>query len=151
VTEILGACSLPPADADFVRKVMAGVDYSEVVGFNSPPEWRFDSVIVDDEEHPAASGGGVDMAEVVMPVEKLLNETRLKHHGEEQSPIIIVHGSDGGAQRVTLYNRRTQAARLVTIGITEPWAAELRMEFERRHPDEELAECFEEPQCSPPF
>jgi len=149
VTEVLGACSLPPDDADLVREVMAGVDRSEVVGFDSPPEWRFDAVIIDDEEHPAASGGGVDMAEVVKPVERLLNETRLQYCGEEQSPTIVVQGSDGPGERVASHNPRTQAARLVEMGITEPWAAELRLEFERRNSEHTLADCFREPCVRP--
>ncbi|MFC7139258.1 hypothetical protein ACFQMA_05325 [Halosimplex aquaticum] len=150
VTEVLGLCSLPPDDASLVREVMAGVDRSEAVGFDDPPDWRLDAVIVEDEEHPAASGGGVDMAEVVMPVERLLNETRLQYHGNEQSPTIVVHGSDGPGESVASYSARGQAARLVGLGYREPWAAELRMEFQRRHPDHDLVECFEEPECRPP-
>lgn len=150
VTEVLGACSLPPDDGDLVCEVMAGADRSEVVGFDSPPEWRLDAVIIDDGEHLAASGGGVEIAEVVMPVERLLNETRLQYHGEDQSPTVVVHGSDGPGVSVASYNARGQAARLVGLGYREPWAAELRMEFQRRHPDHDLVECFEEPECRPP-
>ncbi len=150
VTEVLGSCSLPPGDASLVREVMAGVDRSEVVGFDDPPDWRLDAVIVDDEEHPAAVGGGVDMAEVVMPVERLMRETRLQYHGEEQSPTIVVHGSDGPGESVASYEARGQAARLVELGFTEPWAAELRMEFQRRHSDKSLHEVFESREAYPP-
>jgi len=127
ITEVLGVCSLPPDDEDLVREMMVGFDRSEAVGFTDPPEWRLDAVVVDDEEHPAASGGGVDMAEVVKPVERLLNETRLQYHGDVQSPAIVVQGSDGPGERVVSYNPRAQVARLVSMGITEPWAAELRL------------------------
>lgn len=127
ITEVLGVCSLPPDDEDLMREMMVGFNRSEAVGFTDPPEWRLDAVVVDGEEHPAASGGGVDMAEVVKPVERLLNETRLQYHGDVQSPAIVVQGSDGPGERVVSYNPRTQAARLVSMGITEPWAAELRL------------------------
>jgi hypothetical protein len=150
VSEVLGACSLSPDDDDLVREVMAGVDPSKAVSFEREPEWRLDAVIIDDEEHAATSGGGVDMAETVMPVERLLNETRLQYHGEAQSSTIIVRAVDGDAEYVASHNARGQARRLVEMGLTEPWAAELHLEFERRHADHELAECFEEPECDPP-
>jgi len=149
-TEVLGACSLPPDDANLVREVMVDVDRSEVVGFNDPPEWRLDSVIIDGEEHPTVSGGGVDMAEVVKPVERLLAETRLQYHGEEQSPIIVVYGPDGDAEHVASHNPRTQAARLVAMGITEPWAAEQYLEFQWRYSEEKLVDCFKSPVATPP-
>jgi len=150
VSEVLGACTLPPDRADLVREVMAGVDRSEVVGFEDDPEWRLDAVIVEDEEHPAPAGDGVDMDEVVMPVERLLNETRLQYHGEVQSPTIVIHRSKGDADYIASHDPRMQAGLLVTHGITEPWAAEVVMEFQMRNENRELASEFEEKEAFPP-
>lgn len=36
--------------------------------------------------------------------------------------------------------------RLVDMGFSEPWAADLHLEFQRRHPKYDLAECFENPE-----
>jgi len=150
VEEVLGGCTLPPDAADLVCEVMAGVDRSEVAGFEDGPEWRLNSVIVDDEEHPAAGGGGVDMDEVVMPVERLLNETRLQYHGEVQSPTIVIHRSKGDADYIASSNARMQAGLLVSHGITEPWAAEEVMEFQMRSKGRELASEFEHREALPP-
>jgi hypothetical protein len=43
-----------------------------------------------------------------------------------------------------------QARRLVEMGLTEPWAAELHLEFERRRCGRDLAHCFNEPERNPP-
>lgn len=61
---VLGAVGLPPDDAQLVEEIRAGVDHTEVVGFERPPEWRLDTVEVHGEEFLAGTGGGVDMATV---------------------------------------------------------------------------------------
>jgi len=142
VPSVLGACRLSPEDADLVRQVQGGVDHGEPVGFDRPPDWRLDAIIVEDKEHPAGGSGGVDMSEVKLPVKRLLEETRLQYHGEEQSPIIIVHAGRGDADYVASYNAQTQAERLVEMGLATPWAAEACLEFEQRGICAELKDCF---------
>jgi hypothetical protein len=83
-------------------------------------------------------------------VKRLLEETHLEHVGEDQTPMIVVHGVDGDAEYVASHDPELQARRLVEMGLTEPWAAELHLEFERRHPDRQLAACFENPERDPP-
>jgi hypothetical protein len=90
------------------------------------------------------------MVEVMLPVKRLLEETRLKHVGEEQTPMILVHSTRGDAEYVASHDPKLQARRLVEMGLTEPWAAELHLEFERRHPDRQLVACFENPEREPP-
>lgn len=139
---VLNECR-PPDDDDLVREVMAGVDYSEPVSFEREPEWHLESIIVEDEEHAVSESGGVEMAEVVLPVTRLLEETRLRHVGEEQTPMILVHGVEGDADYVASHNPELQARRLVEMGLTEPWAAELYLEFECRSSNDSILECFE--------
>ena len=151
VSAVLGATMpvVTPEDDDLVCEVMAGVDRSDPVSFEHEPEWDLEAIVVDEEEHKVSSRGGVEMAEVVLPTRRLLEETRLKHVGEEQNPTILVHGLDA-KEYVALHNAETAARRLVEMGLVEPWAAELHLEFERRHHHRELAACFEEPEREPP-
>jgi hypothetical protein len=69
---------------------------------------------------------------------------------ETRREVIVVHGVDGDAEYVASHDPELQARRLVEMGLTEPWAAELHLEFERRHPDRQLAACFENPERDPP-
>lgn len=69
---------------------------------------------------------------------------------ETRREVIVVHGVDGDAECVASHDPELQARRLVEMGLTEPWAAELHLEFERRHPDRQLAACFENPERDPP-
>ena len=89
---------------------MAGVDYSEPVHFEREPEWHLESIIVEDEEHTVLESGGVEMAEVVLPVKRLLEEMRLRHVGAEQHPTIR-HDLRSG--RVTYYRREDVPRRIV--------------------------------------
>jgi hypothetical protein len=152
VSAVLGATMpvVTPEDDDLVREVIAGVDRSEPVSFGREPEWELEAIVVDEEEHKVSSRGSVEMAEVMLPTKRLLEETRLKHVGEEQNPIILVHGVGGDAEYVASHNVEKQARRLVEMGLVEPWAAELHLEFQRRHPEHQLAACFEEPERDPP-
>jgi hypothetical protein len=152
VSAVLGATMpvVTPEDDDLVREVMAGLDRSEPMSFERDPEWELEAIVVDDEEHTVSESGGVEMAEVVLPVKRLLKETRLKHVNEEQTPMILVHSVDGDAEYVASHDPELQARRLVEMGLTEPWAVELHLEFERRHHNRELAACFEEPERKPP-
>jgi DNA-directed RNA polymerase subunit RPC12/RpoP len=59
--EILGRLGLPASCGEFVEEVRAGVDRSEVVGFERAPSWHVKSVTVGEEEYPASAGNGVEM------------------------------------------------------------------------------------------
>jgi hypothetical protein len=137
-----------PEDDNLVGET--GVDRSEPVSFESEPEWGLESIIVEEEEHTVSESGGVEMAEVVLTKKRLLEETRLKHVGEEQTPMILVYGVDGDAEYVASHDPELQARRLVEMGLTEPWAAELHLEFERRRRGRDLSDCFHQPERSPP-
>jgi len=64
--------------------------------------------------------------------------------------MILVHGVDGDAEYVASHDPELQARRLVEMGLTEPWAAELHLEFERRSPHRGLLWCFDQPERAPP-
>jgi hypothetical protein len=53
--------------------------------------------------------------------------------------MILVHGVGGDAEYVASHDSKLQARRLVEMGLTEPWAAGLHLEFQRRRPDRQLA------------
>jgi hypothetical protein len=136
---------LPPVD-----HTQPIADAWEPVSFERDPEWELDSSIIEEEEHEVSESGGVEMAEVVLPVKRLLEETRLKRVGEEQHPMTVVHGVDGDAEYVASHDPELQTWRLVEMGLTEPWAAELHLEFERRRLDRDLSDCFHQPERNPP-
>jgi len=75
--EILGALELPPDALDILDDLDAGVDPSEPVSFQTGPQWRVKSVEIGEEEYPASAGNGIDMVETIMPVDRLLSETKL--------------------------------------------------------------------------
>ena len=56
----------------------------------------------------------------MLPVKRLLEGTRLKHVGEGQTPMILVHGVDGDAEYVASHDPELQARRFVEMGPTEP-------------------------------
>jgi hypothetical protein len=58
----------PPEEVERIcREERVGVDRSEVVGIERPPKWKLKSVWIGDTEHPASAGGGVQLAETLVP------------------------------------------------------------------------------------
>ncbi|MFC7077893.1 hypothetical protein [Haloarcula halophila] len=83
IPQIRGALDLPHRAETVIEEVAAGIDRTEVHSFHAGPEWHVKSVTVGEEEYPASSGNGVDMVETIMPVERLLEETKLGDDGNE--------------------------------------------------------------------
>lgn len=75
--EILGSLGLPPEAEDILDALDADIHPSEPVSFKDGPQWRVKSVEIGDEEYPASAGNGIDMVETIMPVDRLLSESKL--------------------------------------------------------------------------
>jgi len=76
-TQIMGALGLPPGARQLIEEVDHGVDPSEPVSFDRPPEWQVKSVTVGEEEYPASAGTGVEMVETIDYLDRLLKNTKL--------------------------------------------------------------------------
>ncbi len=73
---------IPLEYADFVESVMNGEDDSEPESFRRASldsEWHLEAIVDRDGEEHAPNGGGVDMAPLKLPVQRILDETRLQH------------------------------------------------------------------------
>lgn len=149
--EICGALRIDPAELKFVRETIAGVDHTELRSFerDREPDWRLVAVEIHGEEHRVESSNGVSMADAILPEERLLRETRLRYVGIIQTPSIVT-GEGTAIDRIVTHNPEYQARRLAKLGLTDPWAAELHLDFERRNPGIELRSEFEEPVSKPP-
>ncbi|MDZ7729920.1 MAG: hypothetical protein U5K37_01245 [Natrialbaceae archaeon] len=147
VATVMGALQISPEKERFVREVLAGVDHAEPVGFRRMPSWRLDRVRVREEEYLVDMAGGVDMAAAVLPRKRLRDETRLRFHEDDPATEIVFERGD---DRVATLDVDDVLRKLLEHGITEPWAAELHLTFERLNPDVELLGCFAEPLATPP-
>ncbi|WP_226022488.1 hypothetical protein [Halomicrobium salinisoli] len=101
-----------------MEEIDAGIDPYEPVGFERPPEWHVKSVTIGEEEYPVSSGNGIDMVETIMPVERLLQETRLGHVAADHVDWRI------GKTNVQLRGARKVAGYLADHGVTHPWVAD---------------------------
>lgn len=113
-TEVLGALGLPPDARRLIKEVDAGVDPTEVVSFERPPEWRVKSVTIGNEEYPASAGTGVEMVDVIDPLDNLLNQTKL---GCERSESILWRCDRTG---VTMWSGESMARYCLNNGVRHP-------------------------------
>ncbi|WP_274323772.1 hypothetical protein [Halosimplex aquaticum] len=113
-TEVLGALGLPPDARQLIEELDAGLDPTDTVVFERPPEWRVKSVTIGEEEYPASAGTGVEMVETIDPLDRLLRHSKL---GCERSDGIHWRDERTG---VVLIGGRPMAARMVEQGITDP-------------------------------
>ncbi|UVE51889.1 hypothetical protein KU306_11080 [Haloferax larsenii] len=82
VASMLGRNMIDPKHADFVESVMYGENDCTVESFRRESlesEWQLEAIIDRDGEEHAPNGGGVDMAPLKLPVQRILDETRLQH------------------------------------------------------------------------
>lgn len=82
MASILGRNMIDPKHAEFVESVMNGEDDSEPESFRRASlssEWRLEAIIDRDGEEHLPGGGGVDMAPLKLPVQRVLQETRLQY------------------------------------------------------------------------
>jgi hypothetical protein len=113
-TEVLGALGLPPDARRLIKEVDAGVDPTEVVSFERPPEWRVKSVTIGNEEYPASAGTGVEMVDVIDPLDNLLNQTKL---GCKRSESILWRCDRTG---VSMWRGESMARYCLKKGIRHP-------------------------------
>lgn len=159
---LMGHLGIDPSHRSVVEEELSGEDSSGVVepivGIGSGPaaQYELKAMVLPDggEEMASPGGGGVDMAELVLPEERLLRETRLKYHGRQSfphgevvgCPKIVIEDSDG---RVSTYEAETAAEWLVERGYRRPWHAELALSF-TYHGRKSLPDEFEERVAEPP-
>jgi hypothetical protein len=70
VGEVVMAVKDPPPAEEvkrIYREEKVGIGRSEVAAISRPPRWELKSVEIGEEEHPASVGGGVDLAETLVP------------------------------------------------------------------------------------
>ncbi|WP_396612715.1 hypothetical protein ACH9L7_05425 [Haloferax sp. S1W] len=82
VASMLGRNMIDPKYANFVEAVMNGDDDGKPESFvraSLRSEWQLEAIIDRDGEENLPGGGGVDMAPLKMPVQRVLQETRLQH------------------------------------------------------------------------
>jgi hypothetical protein len=113
-TQIMGALGLPPDARRLIEEVDHGVDPTEPVAFERPPEWQVKSVTVGEEEYPASAGTGVEMVETIDYVERILQNTKLG--------CVNSKGIYWRCERtnVAMYGGRSMAGYLVKHGIIHP-------------------------------
>ncbi|UVE51792.1 hypothetical protein KU306_01460 [Haloferax larsenii] len=73
---------IPKKYWDFVKSILNGEDTSQLESFvraSLKSEWRLEAIIDRDGEEHLPGGGGVDMAPLKMPVQRVLQETRLQY------------------------------------------------------------------------
>ncbi|MGM0590943.1 MAG: hypothetical protein ACQETI_04810 [Halobacteriota archaeon] len=78
---LLGELQINPRHADVVAEAISGEVSTPVESFSRLQfdEWYLDAIIDRDGEEHQPDGGGVDMAPLHLPVEQVLEETRLQH------------------------------------------------------------------------
>jgi len=153
IAELMGALGVQPQHKRVVQEVLAGENTAEEVEpiYGEPPELPPEYELVeivnpDGTTEPAGSGGGVNLAELVLPEQRLLRETRLQYVGEAGYPHMRCEKTG-----FSTYDPETMAGYLVEkCGVREPWHAEVVLEFSPRRDDRDLAEEFEEPAERPP-
>ena len=83
VPELMGQLSIAPSNRSFVADVLeTGAREPDTDSFENPPpiteQWEIDAIIDrDGEEHEPSDSGGVDMVEIYLPVQNLVENTRL--------------------------------------------------------------------------
>ncbi|WP_241768193.1 hypothetical protein [Haloferax sp. ATB1] len=140
VASMLGRNMIDPKYAEFVESVMRGEDNSEPESFRRASldsEWHLEAIVDRDGEEHAPNGGGVDMAPLKLPVQRILDETRLQHslgRGEMWRCSKCNFGT---------YSKRAMARDLVNHGIDNPKHAEHALRVEDYY--EHNRECMQYP------
>ena len=119
---------------EVVRKALEGeeLDGSQrpIYGEGKPPKPPTADLLAVETpagvEEVSNGGGGADMVDVRLPVDRLWRHTRLQYHGDRGSPPIVC---EINGERFVTDNPRTAAAWLHDHGVTEPWHAEVCMKF----------------------
>lgn len=153
VAGLMGTLGVDPSHREVVEEVLAGVNTAEEVEpiYGEPPEVPAEYELVEivnpdgSTEATSGGGGGVSMAELVLPVDRLLRKTRLSH--VDGSGVKIRCEKTGFAT----FDAETMAGHLVEkCDVREPWHAEVLMSFEWPRDRGELPPIFEEPVAHPP-
>lgn len=145
---LLGALDLNPKHLPLVKQVLSGEECEPVrESFSVPKErgtWEIEAFIDENgEEHLPSSTGGVEMKPIHLPIKHILEETRLRHHGEQGSPKIRCRKDN-----FATYSPETMAGYLVEkCGIERAEFADHLLEFEAY--GKELPEVFESPAEEP--
>jgi len=152
--EVLGSLGIDPAHRSVVEEVLAGEDTSaepEPV-YGEPPELPAEYELVEivnpdgTTEATSGGGGGASMAELVLPEERLLRETRLAH--AEGTGAKIRCEKTGFAT----FSAETMAGYLVEkCGVREPWHAEVLLSFQWPRDRGGLPAVLDEPEVTPPM
>jgi hypothetical protein len=144
---VLGELGVSPEHADVVSEVVKGEEPEFVEKIKGPlresegsryelqelKAWNGDS------EEPGV--GGSRTVELKLPVEEMLQKTRLQYVGEGSRPKIRIHTE---SKQFATYNPRTAARALVNAGLRLPWVADRSLSFEHTEQEE-----FEEPVPAP--
>ncbi len=117
---------VPPDELEEVaEQVRNDVDPASVESFERPPEWAVKSVTVGENEFPANAGTGIEMVEVELPIQAILEHTKLGDDGAESTKW---RNTDG----VAIVGGEAMASNLVSShGITNPAVAEKVVTAER--------------------
>ncbi|WP_410764930.1 hypothetical protein [Haloferax sp. DFSO60] len=131
---------IPIAQADFVESVMQGEDDDGTESFGRETlesEWRLEAIIDRDGEEHAPSGGGVDMVTLKLPVQRILDETRLQHD--------LQKGEMWRCQKCNFGTHQPEimARHFVNIGLEEPEAADHVLHVEDYY--EKERDCMQHP------
>jgi hypothetical protein len=114
----LNASVHPDVLEEIAEQVRNDVDPSSVESFERPPEWSVKSVTIGESEFPANAGTGIEMVEVELPIQAILEHTRL---GEDGAETTRWRNDDG----VAIVGGEAMACNLVSShGITSPAVAE---------------------------
>lgn len=83
VPELMGQLSIPPSNQSFVSDVLqSSSEAPQPDSFQTPPpvteQWEIDAIIDrDGEEHKPSKSGGVDVVDLHLPIDHLVENTRL--------------------------------------------------------------------------
>jgi hypothetical protein len=99
----------PDAVKQIVEWIESGCELSDVIGFDRGEStgWRLTEIIVEDESHRVESQGGISTETLDLPTKRMIENTRLRFHGETETPKIVC--SAGGDEFATYEPK--QAAR----------------------------------------
>jgi len=161
VASVMGELGIDPKHREAVEAALCGGQYEAVGGPERtvepiygeppelPPEYELVEIVNPDGTTEAAGsgGGGVSMAELVLPEERLLRETRLKFIGSAGNPKMRCEKTG-----FATYSAETMARYLVEkCDVREPWHAEVLLSFEEPSREREVRPVFEEPVSEPPM
>ncbi|ELY92870.1 hypothetical protein, partial [Natrialba taiwanensis] len=158
VPNVMGSLGIAPQHKQVVEEAVAGVNTAEEVEpvYGEPPEIPAEYELVEivnpdgSIEATGGGGGGASMAELVLPEDRLLRETRLAH---------VSGGAKIRCEKTgfATFSAETMARYLVeNCNVREPWYAEVLMSFEWPWSEDgprdrrELPPVLDEPVARPP-